>query len=696
MADESQIRDFEPVHPSRAATSPLDETPHESSGAPVHPSRSQTGLELPQSRHGGARFSPSPVDYRRASPFPPYPSPSGRPRRSSAGSGTGSLRQRVNRSNTVRTYKPVNRPNWEPGAEPGIDTTKEEPAHGFSSSQIYQECDITVVDFNADNIEQFELDNATLPGFLEKEREDWVACRWICVNGLSWDVIRCLGKGLHPLAIEDLMNTKSRTKADWYTDHCYMVLTLQKLVRLHEKGHDHQFDTDDEDDDTDVEDDDGDTWTFAPKMRKQRSLFRQLFPRRRKRPAEIPEPGMAKTMNLDDPPEAHDSPSAASYTHPIRTLHRYRGGPNTELIRYMEQASPLAARNLAVSVEQVSMFLMADNTVITFFEHSAQDVLSPICSRLRTADTILRLSSDASMLTQAVIDAIIDLTLPVAAAYDDAIGALELDVLTDPDMSQPRELYILTSEITLLRNTITPIASLVNALRDHRSDPVPQGPSQNPFNPDDSSLKPPHSTHDKPAYRHHPKLQHLHHHAQHRPKPGMVRHSSHAPTITHPPENGASVVISTLTHTYLGDVEDHIISLTASLNTSITSAENLTSLIFNTVGAYQNESMKQLTLVTIFFLPLTFLTGYFGQNFEQFSAIKNSDVYFWYIAIPIMVATLCFCLRGMMYRFVHRMVRKVNVRRLQKNEAELQKRIEARSMALVGRKGVNTGVSRGV
>lgn len=80
------------------------------------------------------------------------------------------------------------------------------------------ECQITIVDFSQDNISIRNFDNNTLGPFLRQPQPEWAKCRWINVNGLSWDVIQALGqhKNLHSLAIEDIMNTRNRTKAEWY------------------------------------------------------------------------------------------------------------------------------------------------------------------------------------------------------------------------------------------------------------------------------------------------------------------------------------------------------------------------------------------------------------------------------------------------------------------------------------------------
>ena len=49
-----------------------------------------------------------------------------------------------------------------------------------------------VIDFSDDNIQEYHLDNDpsndTFKEFMKLEKPEWVACRWIAVNGLSWYV----------------------------------------------------------------------------------------------------------------------------------------------------------------------------------------------------------------------------------------------------------------------------------------------------------------------------------------------------------------------------------------------------------------------------------------------------------------------------------------------------------------------------
>ena len=171
------------------------------------------------------------------------------------------------------------------------------------------------------------------------------------------------------------------------------------------------------------------------------------------------------------------------------------------------------------------------------------------------------------------MDGIIDLAIPVTACYRDVIGDLELDVLTRPNIGHTKSLYVLISEINKILSFISPITALINALRDHEAQVAPEA------------------------------------------------------VMAHLLDPNHGVIITPMTNIYLGDVLDHCVLITETLNQLKGSADGMIGLIFNTISAHQNESMRQLTIATIIFLPLTFLTGYFGQNFEPFSVLQEDIGY---------------------------------------------------------------------
>lgn len=91
---------------------------------------------------------------------------------------------------------------------------------------------ISIIDYDKDNFEEKEIENIE-DCFPFKEKQ---SVTWINIDGLhNVESIGKLGSnfGIHPLILEDILNTGQRPKTEDFEDHLFMVL---KMLKLNEKN----------------------------------------------------------------------------------------------------------------------------------------------------------------------------------------------------------------------------------------------------------------------------------------------------------------------------------------------------------------------------------------------------------------------------------------------------------------------------
>ena len=79
---------------------------------------------------------------------------------------------------------------------------------------------------------------------------------------------------------------------------------------------------------------------------------------------------------------------------------------------------------------------------------------------------------------------------------------------------------------------------------------------------------------------------------------------------------------------YFSDVYDHVIHLIDSLDTYKDLTSTLMDLYMNTINYRMNEVMKLLTVITTIFIPLSFVAGVYGMNFENMPELAWPNGYY--------------------------------------------------------------------
>jgi magnesium transporter len=91
---------------------------------------------------------------------------------------------------------------------------------------------------------------------------------------------------------------------------------------------------------------------------------------------------------------------------------------------------------------------------------------------------------------------------------------------------------------------------------------------------------------------------------------------------------------------YFRDIYDHLIRISDLIDSYRDLLSGATDLYLSTVSNRQNDVMKQLTVIATIFLPLGFITGFFGQNFSYLVATLIRPAWtFWVVGVGSIVAT---------------------------------------------------------
>ena len=88
---------------------------------------------------------------------------------------------------------------------------------------------------------------------------------------------------------------------------------------------------------------------------------------------------------------------------------------------------------------------------------------------------------------------------------------------------------------------------------------------------------------------------------------------------------------------YFSELKEQANNLVSNIDFELQELESKINLIFSIQGHRLNEVMKTLTILSVIFIPLTFLAGIYGMNFENIPELKAKYGYFILLGVMVLV-----------------------------------------------------------
>ncbi|MFT5472516.1 MAG: magnesium transporter [Candidatus Promineifilaceae bacterium] len=196
----------------------------------------------------------------------------------------------------------------------------------------------------------------------------------------------------------------------------------------------------------------------------------------------------------------------------------------------------------SVAFEQISLFL--GTSFVVTFQSTPKNMLGPIVSRLEHAVGRIRTSS-VDYLAYAIIDMITDAYFPVLEHFDQAVDALEDEIMNSPKPAVVERIYKMKRELLAVRRAAWGMREALSGM-----------------------------THEDLK------------------------------------------LIADATVYYLRDTYDHSIRIVEIAEQYRELASGLMDWYQSCLSQRMNEVMKTLTIISTIFIPLTFIAGIYGMNFD--------------------------------------------------------------------------------
>lgn len=113
-------------------------------------------------------------------------------------------------------------------------------------------------------------------------------------------------------------------------------------------------------------------------------------------------------------------------------------------------------------------------------------------------------------------------------------------------------------------------------------------------------------------------------------------------------------LISNHVRIYLRDCYDHAVQVLDMVETYRELTSGLMDVYLSAVSNRMNEIMKLLTVISSIFIPLTFIAGVYGMNFNTETSPWNMPELNWYWGYPLCLAVMATIALGLVYFFWRR------------------------------------------